>query len=125
MHAVKIFVLVNFLFFLIEVLIDLVFKFVNGLVSQGFIDSVFGIVDNDGKNSQPKQNIFYGERYALENYIYDPINIHLYLESINGLDENAPVFRRNGLESTKNSFQKIVNFYSQFIPSDSHQEEIL
>jgi Leucine-rich repeat (LRR) protein len=103
----------------------LVSKCVNEKIKGGLIDSIFGIVDNDNKNSEPKQNIFYGQRYALENYIFDPINIFLYFQSKNQLNDFPPeikninLFELNDLNSTKDNIQRIVNYFAEKLEQES------
>jgi hypothetical protein len=45
--------------------------------NNGLVDSIYGLVDNDNKPCL-KENIFCLERYAIENYIYDPIMVLFY-----------------------------------------------
>jgi Leucine-rich repeat (LRR) protein/predicted ATPase len=103
----------------------LVSKCVNEKIKGGLIDSIFGIVDNDNKHSEPKQNIFYGERYALENYIFDPINMFLYFQSKNQLNDFPPeiknmnLFDLNDLKSSKDNIQRIVNYFAEKLEQES------
>jgi predicted ATPase len=105
----------------------LVSKCVNEKIKGGLIDSIFGIVDNDNRNSEPKQNIFYGQRYALENYIFDPINMFLYFQSKNQLNDfpaeikNMNLFDLNDLKSSKDNIQRIVNFFAEKLEQESNQ----
>lgn len=48
--------------------------------NHGKIEHMFGIADKDSdKDNKPKINIQVLKRYCLENYIFDPIIIYLYL----------------------------------------------
>lgn len=70
---------------------DIVQRLVNSMTlsnhDSSLIDFIFGIIDNDSKDEQrnPDENspnLLIPKRYAIENYLLDPINLFYYLKKI-------------------------------------------
>lgn len=66
---------------------DQVARLVNKMVMTGvesatLADFIFGVVDNDNKEPPQNNNILAPERYAIENYIFDPVNLYFYLKHV-------------------------------------------
>jgi ABC-type multidrug transport system ATPase subunit len=84
---------------------------VNSLISN---ESVLGIIDFDNKNYGNENILIFGNRYCLENYVFDPLYISLFLllenipvRLILGFNENETY--RNIEKINQNRFQTIID----------------
>jgi Leucine-rich repeat (LRR) protein/energy-coupling factor transporter ATP-binding protein EcfA2 len=110
--------------------------FVKGIVEKcvnhGKIEHMFGIVDKDNDINEKKANIQVLKRYSLENYLFDPINIYLYLllnkiesnEIQTNIKINTPecLFQLDK-DNLKTFYEDILNdFKNKLDPNDSYKE---
>ncbi len=109
--------------------------FVKGIVEKcvnhGKIEHMFGIVDKDNDINEKKVNIQVLKRYSLENYLFDPINIYLYLLNNNKSNEIQTKFKINTLDNlfqlNKDDltilYEDILNsFKNKLDPNDLYKE---
>ncbi len=110
--------------------------FVKGIVEKcvdhGKIEHMFGIVDKDSdKDNKPKTNIQVIKRYCLENYLFDPINIYLYLLHSKKSNEIQTSIKINTFDdffqlekdNLKMLFEDILKYFkNELDPNDSYKE---
>lgn len=79
------------------------------------INNVYGLIDYDGKNKKDGKLIVAGDRYAIENYIFDPIFVGLILLHddfwIDKMDETFPFKRYSEFGSANpTDIQKMIDW---------------
>eukprot|EP01080_Neovahlkampfia_damariscottae_P012996 gene12996-7733_t len=83
---------------------------------------IFGMIDGDNKKYEKKTGLFVLERYSVENYIYDPLN--LYLQSNSRIRSKLNLKQDSTEQEIVDNLSNIVKQQFDYIFSDKFEQFI-
>lgn len=98
---------------------------------QGGIDSIYGIIDYDNKYQSSESVLVHGNRYSIENYLFDPMYVAIAILNKVKSNKSHPLYEQNIFNRLTSIYDidpsnvsKIHNWFFQTIDSNSFNSDL-